>query len=267
MIKEIRDFFLLVKAEIKRDFIFMVRYPAEIISFFIVMYAILMAVLFGIDVMIPEKSGMALNRIILGYALMNFITATQMGWSGSIQTESETGTLEQLSISGHYLSGVLFARGISQFPRHTLNFILIYWALNSSTGLNSEFRLTQTIPVLFTGMLGIFGVGYLFAGLTLILKRVGMFFQIVNFGFLALFWLDPMKLSETQKLLFNFFPLTLTMSNLTEILLKKGDILFSFDGSGYLKLLLVSLIYYFAGMYFFRYMESIARDRALLSQY
>ncbi|MBE7413237.1 MAG: hypothetical protein L6Q54_07640 [Leptospiraceae bacterium] len=266
MIQEIQDFLLLVKAEMKRDFIFMLRYPAEIISFFIMMYAILMAVLFGIDVMVPEKSGMALNRIVLGYALMNFITATQMGWSGSIQTESETGTLEQLSISGHYLSGVLLARGISQFPRHSFIFIMIYWALNSSTNLSTEFRLTHTIPILFTGMFGIFGVAYIFAGFTLILKRVGMFFQIVNFAFLALFWLDPSKLSNLQKMLFNFFPLTLTMSNLTEVLLKKGDILY-FQDDGYLKLVLVSLIYFFLGMYFFRYMESVARRKALLSQY
>ncbi|MCE9499481.1 MAG: hypothetical protein K8R21_03115 [Leptospira sp.] len=195
MINELKDFLLLVKAEIKRDYIYMLRYPMEILSFFIIMYMILMAIIFGVNMMIPNKTGWVLNQIILGYALMNFIMSSQMGWSGAIQNESETGTLEQLSISGHYLSGVLFARGISQFPRHTFNFFTLYALLNYSTSTVSNFSFLYSIPILFTGMIGIFGVSFVFAGITLLLKRVGMFFQIVNFGFLALFWISPDKLS------------------------------------------------------------------------
>jgi len=161
------------------------------------------------------------EKMIIGYCLMQFVLSTQMGWSGQIQNESQTGTLEQLSISGHSLGEVLLARGLAQLPRQIISFyVLLFLYKISIPGLQISFN--NNFFILFTLLImaiGIFGVSYMFAGVTLLFKRVGFFFQIVNFAFLGLFWQDRSKLTNGSFIaaLYDNFPLTMGMSNLQNI--------------------------------------------------
>ncbi|MCB1139768.1 MAG: hypothetical protein KDK23_13470 [Leptospiraceae bacterium] len=272
--KTLQEFLLIIKAEFKRDLLFMYRYPLEILSFLFFMYLILMAILLGLSELMPGGEGLAgkdspINRetMILGYCLMQFVLATQMGWSGQIQNESQTGTLEQLSISGHSLAGVLLARGISQQPRQILSFFLLlgayYWSI-PDTGLSPE-RAPYVTLILSITAFGVYGVAYLFAGLTLIFKRVGFFFQIINFAFLGLFWQDRSSMAEGSwsAMLYDFFPLTRGMTLLRESLLSSHLSAFS----EILIFLGICLGFTFAGYWIFRWLERKARMQALLSQY
>ena len=69
----IYDFLLILKAEVKRDYIYLKRYPLEIISFLFFMYIILLAVFFGFS-QLTIGSASLLNRekMIIGYCLMQF---------------------------------------------------------------------------------------------------------------------------------------------------------------------------------------------------
>jgi len=264
----ILKFLLLVKAELKREYLFLKRYPMEIISFLFFMYVILMAIILGIS-QLSENGQLNIdqNRMIIGYCLMQFVMSSQMGWAGQISNESQTGTLEQLSISGHRLGTVLFARGLSQFPRQVLSFFLLMGAY-----LFSMPKLTLSLENFYivTGMLlciaiGVYGVAYIFAGATLLFKRVGSFFQIINFGFLGLFWQDRSSLDDSSisAILYDSFPLTLGMKNLNHI--------FNNDGSSILLLfanqIFYSIIFGISGYLLFALMEKKARKMALLSQY
>jgi ABC-2 type transport system permease protein len=263
------DFLLLVKAEIKRDYIYMKRYPLEILSFLFFMYMILLAILFGFHQLADGMSNV-LNKekMVLGYALMQFVLSTQMGWSGQIQNESQTGTLEQLSISGHSLGEVLLARGFAQLPRQILSFYLLTLAYNwSLQDLNMD--LAHTIPevtvLLVVLAIGIFGLSFVFAGITLIFKRVGFFFQIINFAFLGLFWQNRAALPDGSFIAFIYdhFPLTIGMSQLQSVL-TSGE---SFRFSDLALFLLHSLAFSAFGFICFRAMEKRARTQGLLSQY
>ena len=265
----LKDFFLILKAEIKRDFIFMKRYPLEPISFLFFMYLILLAILFGFHQLAGGSSGV-LNRekMILGYSLMQFVLSTQMGWSGQIQNESQTGTLEQLSISGHSLGEVLLARGFSQLPRQIVSFYLLMIAYTISLP-DLKLDLMSTIPNviinLFIMAIGIFGLSYIFAGITLIFKRVGFFFQIINFAFLGLFWQDRSALSDggTMAFIYDHFPLTMGMAGLQNCLTPGSSIL----EVNNLSFLVHSILFCIPGYFLFSLMERKARDGGLLSQY
>ncbi|MBL8018477.1 MAG: hypothetical protein JNM27_02330 [Leptospirales bacterium] len=277
-----RDMALIIKAEIKRDLLYMKRYPLEILSFIFFMFLILLAIVWGVDTLLPKGSkimdagsGFAKERMVLGYCLMQFVLATQMGWSGQIQNESQTGTLEQLSISGHSLGGVLFARGVAQLPRQIISFFLMlgcYKLALPETGIDlSKFYLG--IIDLCILAIGIFGVSYVFAGLTLLFKRVGFFFQIINFAFLGLFWqsrdglcapeADPATCNKALVWLFDHFPLTIGMTELTSSMthpsMHSPYTLFEFG--------VYSVVFMCAGYMAFRWMENRARAHGLLSQY
>ncbi len=264
----IADFVLILKAEFKRDLIFMKRYPLEPLSFLFFMYLILMSIILGLGQLVPGGA-LTLNKekMIIGYCLMQFVLSAQMGWSGQISNESQTGTLEQLSISGHTLGGVLLSRGLSQFPRHALSFFMLLGAYRLTlpqTGL----RLTEWMPallLLFIMGFGIFGVAYLFAGLTLIFKRVGFFFQIINFGFLGLFWQDRGALAAggVAANLYDWFPLTVGMASLQNTL---GSTSAGAEFS-LVWLTFVSLLWMAGGFAIFFWLEREARKRGLLSQY
>ncbi|MCB1141686.1 MAG: hypothetical protein H7A24_13070 [Leptospiraceae bacterium] len=264
--KKIKDFLLLLKAELNRDFIFMKRYPLEPISFLFFMYLILLAILFGFHQLAGEG---ILNRekMILGYSLMQFVLSTQMGWSGQIQNESQTGTLEQLSISGHTLGEVLMARGFSQFPRQVVSFFILLNAYTFSLK-NLNFHLTETfvyvILHLFVMAIGIFGMSYLFAGITLLYKRVGFFFQIVNFAFLGLFWQDRSSLGfGVMQIIYDHFPLTIGMAALQNLFTPNSNPL----NVDWLYFILHSLVFCVIGYTGFYFMERRARRLGLLSQY
>ncbi|MDH4262295.1 MAG: hypothetical protein OEV78_04535 [Spirochaetia bacterium] len=262
------EFILLVKSEFKREMLFLKRYPFESLSFIFFMYIILLAVFFGMSQLSARGSlNIHQERMIIGYCLMQFIMSSQMGWSGQISNESQMGTLEQLSISGHRLGTVLLARGFSQFPRQILGFfILMYAYVIAIPDMNLHFeRFIPVILFLFIIALGVYGIAYIFAGLTLLFKRVGFFFQIINFAFLGLFWQNRDSLVEGSLFarLYDIFPLTLGMKNLLYI--------FSADElhliSPLMHQIFFSLIFGVFGYFLFSLMEKKARQLALLSQY
>ncbi len=266
------DMALMIKAEIKRDLLYMKRYPLEIISFMFFMFLILLAIIHGMNTLLPTGSGILdkgsqfnKERMVLGYCLMQFVMATQMGWSGQIQNESQTGTLEQLSISGHSLGGVLFARGIAQLPRQILTFYIMLGLYGFALPDNaiSLARFHAGALDLCILAIGIFGVSYIFAGITLLFKRVGFFFQIINFAFLGLFWVDRAKLPDSLKMVYDHFPLTVGMSHLTQSL--TSPVVES--PYGLLEFSVYSLIFMLVGWFCFSRMEKTARSYGLLSQY
>ncbi len=261
------DFMLILRAEFYRDLIFMKRYPLEPISFLFFMFMILIAILGGIGTLVNSPDGkipIDQAKMILGYCLMQFVMSAQMGWSGQISNESQTGTLEQLSISGHSLGGVLLSRGVSQFPRHILSFFILLGAFAYVRDVEIFFaHALLSIPVLFCASFGIFGVAYLFAGATLLFKRVGFFFQIVNFGFLGLFWLKRENWADGSlpAVLYDIFPLTVGMQNLQDIFIKNQV------PDSPVRLVITSLASWALGYLAFRWMERKAREYGLLSQY
>ncbi|MDH4199943.1 MAG: hypothetical protein OEV66_06135 [Spirochaetia bacterium] len=264
----IKEFLLLVKAEFIREIIYIKRYPFESISFLFFMYIILMAIFLGMS-QLSGGGGLNINheRMIIGYCLMQFVMSNQMGWAGQISNESQMGTLEQLSISGHSLATVLFARGIAQFPRQSASFFILmiaYAAAMPKMDLHLD-HFYIAFFFLFLIALGVYGIAYLFAGLTLLFKRIGFFFQIINFAFLGLFWQnrDILPDGSIRAILYDFFPLTLGMKNLL--------LVFSSNTSSliypFLNQCIYSGIFTIAGFYLFRVMEKKARQMALLSQY
>ena len=273
LITYLYDFSLLVKAEIKRDLLYMKRYPLEIISFLFFMFLILVAIIYGMDTLLPggkrvldPGSGFDAERMILGYCLMQFVMATQMGWSGQIQNESQTGTLEQLSISGHSLGGVLLARGLAQLPRQIISFFLmvgcyiLVFFLYHTLSLNSWLMTIANLCIL---AVGIFGISFIFAGITLLFKRVGFFFQIINFAFLGLFWQNRDTLSAPVMVVYDHFPLTVGMSRILSSMTNPARST-PFD---LLTFALISVVSAAAGYVIFRWMEHKARNHGLLSQY
>lgn len=251
----------------------MKRYPLEPLSFLFFMYLILLSILLGFSQLLNEADVSAADffnreRMILGYCLMQFVFSTQMGWSGQIQYESQTGTLEQLSISGHSLGGVLLARGISQLLRQILSFFIL---LSAYVLTLSDLKLSllngyRAVPVLIVMAFGVYGLSYLFAGITLLFKRVGMFFQIINFAFLGIFWQNRDLLDDGSPfaLFYDYFPLSVGMTKLQNSLVLSSNHLHDFS---FWHLIYISALYFTAGFFLFRKMENRARKQGLLSQY
>ncbi|MDH5657175.1 MAG: hypothetical protein OEZ34_14790, partial [Spirochaetia bacterium] len=124
----------------------------------------------------------------------------------------------------------------------------------------------EAVPVLIVMAFGIFGISYFFAGITLLFKRVGMFFQIINFAFLGIFWQNREVLDEGSffALFYDHFPLSVGMLKIQNILTENPASMHDFS---YLHLVLISAAYFTAGYFIFRILERRARIQGLLSQY
>lgn len=112
-------------------------------------------------------------------------------------------------------------------------------------------------------------MAYLFAGVTLLFKRVGSFFQIINFGFLGLFWQNRGELAEGSfgAFLYDAFPLTLGMKNLQLLFEPETASRLGAVFQIYFNQALFSIAFAAIGYLAFAAMERKARSMALLSQY
>ena len=156
-------------------------------------------------------------------------------------------------------------------PRHILSFFILLCAYKISV---PETKLIiqnffQAVPILIITGIGVFGVAYIFAGITLLFKRVGFFFQIINFGFLGLFWQNRMNMVEGSiwATLYDIFPLTAGMANLRLVLIHQDINQKYILHTNLFELIIYSFICAFLGYLFFQLTERRARKMALLSQY
>ncbi|HEY9639950.1 MAG TPA: ABC transporter permease [Coleofasciculaceae cyanobacterium] len=180
--------FELFLAELKRSFIQLTRYSAEVIGG-IVGTTIIFYGLFLSTRYVAGSSfqfGDRFDSIIIGYVLWTLMIFIQGSISGGLQDEARTGTLEQLFISPFGASKVFLARAIASLLINLIINLSILIIIITLTGSKLSFPLTL-FPPLLAVVLGAYGLSFTMGSLALILKQVQQVLSIFQFGLLFLF--------------------------------------------------------------------------------
>lgn len=185
----------------------------------------------------------------------------------AITTEAETGTLEQLCLSPVPLAVLLTVRGLIHFLGVSVRGLLAAAILAIFIApLPVGFPL---IILFFISMAGAYGMGFLFAGLALVFKRIAAFTELVNnlMIFLTGAFVGLESLGWVYTALRYMLPLTWGISLMRQVVGEDLSLTYLLESGELVGLMLHSMIYLAAGLVVFAWGYRHARSRGTLAHY
>jgi hypothetical protein len=270
-------FFLVLKAEMVRNWIIMRRYWFATVMGLVVGYGMLMLMIAGFmaspgqiagfsgDTVIPKVVGLIVGMFAFGIVGL---------FSQGLQSMASAGQLEQMCMSPHGLITNFMARSLVSAVSSIFSCIVMLTLVSLSVkGTLHAAGWSDWGPLLILfGLtyLNLIGFGFMVGGLVLIFKQVGQIVTLVRLGMIFLAMPIDKKLFDslgaTLQFLIHLLPITDATISLKLVLIDGAG--WSILGNSHFFFLLVScLIWTFLGVFCFRYMENWSRDKGTLGAY
>ncbi len=238
------------------------RYLPNTVSTIVTFYALFLMVFLGIRVLgAPGSADTNIQYAIVGTALwfLALMAMQSIGWE--ITQEAMRGTLEQLYMSPVGAWRILLARMVGRIVVNLIMIVLMVFLsmLTARQWLNLD--LVTLLPILLLTIVGMLGVGFMVAGLSLIYKQVDSLLQIAQFVFLALVAvpLSALPLLELAPVVKG--------ADMVRGVMVEGTPLTGFSGLDWLSLGVNAAVYFLLGVFLYKRAERRALNRGLLGQY
>ncbi|HBG01153.1 MAG TPA: hypothetical protein DDW87_06225 [Firmicutes bacterium] len=179
---------LLLQAFFKKQFILFRRYLLNSLGSVITLYVVFL-LLFGGYRGIQGLGGVEGNTVeglVVSYVLWLFVLTTYQDVWYTLRREAQEGTLEQLYMSVHGFGWVMGANVVASFFANLILVATLLGAALFTTGVTLNLDLLSLFPVLIGTLLGSLGIGFAIGGITLVLKRIDSYTQVMQFLLIAL---------------------------------------------------------------------------------
>ncbi|MBN2303777.1 MAG: ABC transporter permease [Anaerolineae bacterium] len=209
-----------------------------------------------------------LDSSLLGYIvwLYTFMAVTNMGWS--LREEAQTGTLEQAFMSPVRPQLLILGRALANFLTTSFTISLIVVVLVPLLSITVPIRLAGLVVFAWT-VIGLFGLGFIVGGATLVFKQVESFAYLAQYGLMFLngSMLPVDKLPDGIALFARLLPGTQGIVVLRSVLLDGHSLSGVWRDGSLGWLMLHSTIFFAVGWLLFQICEQHARRRGSLGQY
>jgi len=253
--------------EMRAQLILLSRYWAETVAIWVGFIFIFIAIFFGIElvtggVVVPGWG----DEIAIRYSIWILCLPAILGLPQKIQEEAMIGVLEQRFLAPKGATSSLIMSHVGMLLVWLFGTTLIFLILVLVSRTPVHFNVGM-MPIVFLILIGITGVGFLLAGLALLVKRIGAVTQLLQTALLGLALIPTDPLPDALRALFQMFPLTAGLPLLNDLLLNRtafSAVLGSWD---FWVLLISSFAYLGLGMMAFEKMASRAKQTGALGQY
>ncbi|MDY6900112.1 MAG: ABC transporter permease [Cyanobacteriota bacterium] len=251
-------------AELRCSWIQFRRYPVESISQIIFTTVIFYGLFLGAGYVAGSsfQLGDRLDSIIIGYVLWVLINFVMANIAGGLQSEAQTGTLEQLFLSRYGAVKVFLMRGLAYLTLEVLKIVIILFIIILLTGSSLYFPPLLFLPFISV-LLGAYGFSFIIGSIALLFKRVQQLLPLLLFPLLFLLTIPTETWTGTPKFLALLIPMT-PGAGLLRSLMARGDSL------NLITLAIAfanGIVYFTIGLFFFRVAEKEAKRRGILSGY
>jgi len=262
------DFLTLFKAETKRYFAVQWIQIGNTLSWFLYFFLMLCAAVVLISGVRGGDFGVE-GGLLMAVGWLTWMVASDCmaELPQSVSEEAKNGTLEQLCITPVPLAKILAVRSLAYFLGIGARGIV------AAVGLAifiAPLGLSPAILLIFLiSLIGAYGMGFMFAGLALVFKRVrsltNLVFSLMIFFTGSLVGLESIGMAfRVLKLV---FPLTWGISLMRQILSGKSGIPVLIDDWEIQGLALHSVAYLFLGLFIFLYGYQRAQQKGTLGHY
>lgn len=183
---QILDIFRLFLAEFKRAWIQFKRYPAESIGGVFIITSVFYGLFLSAQYIAgPIQFGDKLDSVIVGYLLWSLSIFVITDIAGTLQSEAQTGTLEQLFLTSFGARTLFLVRAIADLAIQLILLGVILLIIMVLTGRYLSFPIVLVLP-LATVLMGSYGLGFIMGGISLLFKRIQQILAIFQFALLFL---------------------------------------------------------------------------------
>lgn len=256
--------FNLLAIETKRTWLLYRRYPVELLGGLLMMFLTFYALFLGASYLAGTdfQFGDRLDGLVLGYGLWTLVLFNLSSTAAVLQVEAQTGTLEQVSMSGYGLLRVVIARGIASLGISLALSAVLLVILLRLTDRSLSFPPAIVLPLL-TVIGASLGVGLVLGAAALLFKRVHQLMRLFQFVLLALVvvpverWVGPFRSLSV------LVPIAPSAGQLRDLMVRG----LPFDLGSYWLGVANAALFLTLGVVCFRSADRAARRRGLLGQY
>lgn len=251
----------LLSVVVRKQVTLLVRYPVNTATRFLTLIILFGLILFGGEAAVGAAITDSIAGIIVGFFIWTLAIIAFSGLAWNVTREAQWGTLERLFLSPHGFGTVMVVKMVVNV---LLSFLWGFAVLLVMMALSGQWLTVDpltVVPLVLLTLGSICGLGFLFAGLALLYKRIENLFQLVQFGFIGLI-AAPVGSYGALSLL----PVS-HGSYLLRRAMENGTRLWQF-APGELGLLVATSACYFLGGYYCLYRSHRrARRKGLMGQY
>jgi ABC-2 type transport system permease protein len=254
----------LLHAELKRTWIQFIRYPAEVIAGLVITTSVFYGLFLSAKYMAGPSFafGDRLDAVVVGYVLWTLNLYIINDVAINLQSEAQTGTLEQVFLSPFGAPRVFLARAIASLALRFALIIGVVLILMLLSGSRLAFPITLIFPFVSLVMAG-YGFAFLMGACALVFKRVQQVLGIVQFLLLFLLAAPFEESTGIMQSLRFVLPMIPSTGLLRDLMARNLGL----DWFTYGLALLNGLAYLAMGLLVFRWAERVAKQRGSLSGY
>jgi ABC-2 type transport system permease protein len=240
------------------------RYPVEALGGLMMMFITFYALFLGAKYLAGSalQFGDRLDGLVVGYGLWSLVLFNLSSTASALQIEAQTGTLEQVSMSGFGLLRVVLIRGFAALGLSLAISAALVGVLLHLTHRTLSFSGLIVLP-LITVVGASLGIGLLMAALALVYKRIGQVLRLFQFVLLALVIVPVERWAGPFKAFGVLVPIAPSAGQLRDLMVR--GLPFDFGEYGYA--CVNAAIFFILGVAAFRWADRAARERGLLGQY
>ncbi|WP_232820503.1 ABC transporter permease [Halorussus litoreus] len=256
---------LLRELFIKR-FRIMLRYRVNFLAQMLASYLFFAVLFFGGQAAVGSVGGNqaiteTLDGVIVGWFLYTMAQSAYSSLPGNVTQESEWGTLEQLYMSPYGFGPVMVTKVVVNIFQSFLVGALMLGLILLTTQRTLAIDVLTIVPVTLLALVSVVGIGFVFAGLALVYKRVESVSQLMQFVIVGLIAAPVAGLSPLR-----FLPLVQGSSMLQDAM-RNGVRLWEFPAFDLGILVGVAAVYSLAGYAVFLVCSRVARRRGVMGHY
>lgn len=278
-------FFLVLKAELVRNWIIMRRYWFQTLIGMFISYGALMVLIYGFIYSQDTLQDVMSNRLgdadratnfVLGFIIGTFAFGVIGMYTRGIQNMASTGVLEQLCLSPHGLIINFLARTLVAAISGILSSSFMVWVVTRTVGGTLYFDAFPVVALLALAFVNLLGFGFMVGGLVLVFKQVGQVAVLVRFGLfgIAIFASEAVLERSNAFLaaILHMLPITDAAVCLKYVLIKgqgavDGNFVSVFTHSSFYFLLISCVAWTTIGFSCFKAMENWSRSKGTLGSY
>lgn len=245
----------------KKKYLLLVRYPINTASQFATIFAFFLVIFYSGQAIAGAELTDTLDGLIVGFFLWTMATVAYAGLSWNVTREAQWGTLERLFMSPHGHGRVMAVKTVVNVLESFLWGGVMLALMMATTGRVVTLDPITIVPLLVLTLASVVGIGFAFAGLALLYKRIENVFQLVQFVFIGLI-AAPVGDVPALRLL----PVS-HGSHLTGEAMAEGIALWAMPVGELGLLVVTSTVYLLAGYACFHVAQKRARRGGLLGQY
>ncbi|WP_121822719.1 ABC transporter permease [Halostella salina] len=256
----------LLRAVLVKKALLLVRYPVNTLSQIVSVYLFFAVIFFGGRAAASSVGGVGslsstLDGLVVGWFLWTMSLTAYFGLAMNVTRESQWGTLEQLYMSPYGFGTVMGAKVVANVLESLVWGGIVLALMLLTTDRTLAVDLLTVVPISVFAVASVVGIGFVFAGLAMVYKRVENVTQLMQFVLIALIAAPVSEVGAVR-----FLPLS-QGSAMLQSAMRDGVHIWEFSATNLAVLVGTGVGYAAIGYAVFAYCTGVARRRGVMGDY